>query len=298
MIFSVWTIDCFNQAIEKDPNYEQAYAGLSVAYNVLGSNYQDASEAAIKSRAAASKALELDDTVIEGHEAFAAIKIFYDWDWPGAERELKRAIELNPNYANIHVLYCSYLGGVGRLDEAIAEGKRAVELDPLSQITNGNLGRTYNYARQYDHAIAQSRKALELDPNSFPAHRNLVVAYGLMEKYPEAAAEANKMIMLYGRDQNVLSLLGWTYSKSGQQGQARKLLAELNELARHVYVSPYNLAFIHVGLGEKDEALATLDKASQTRDSSIIDLKVDPLLDPLRSDSRLADLVRRVGLPQ
>jgi len=292
------SIEYFDQAIGKDPNYAQAYAGIAVAYNVLGNNYQNPGEAAVKSRAAAARALELDDSLVEGHEALAAIKIFYDWDWPGAERELKRAIELNPNYANPHTLYCTYLRSMGRLDEGIAEAKRAVELDPLSQIANGNLGRTYNFARQHDQAIAQARRALELDQNSFPALRNLVVAHALMGKYPEAAAEGNTMLRLFGRDQTDLSLLGWTYARSGQQSEARKLIAELKEQAKKSYVFPSYLAYIHIALGEKDEALALLEKAYEERDSNMIDLKVDPIYDPLRSDPRFVELLRRMNLPQ
>src|SRR5712692_8245637 len=292
------SIEYFDQAIGKDPNYAQAYAGIAVAYNVLGNNYQNPGEAAVKSRAAATRALELDDSLVEGHEALAAIKIFYDWDWPGAERELKRAIELNPNYANPHTLYCTYLRSMGRLDEGIAEAKRAVELDPLSQIANGNLGRTYNFARQHDQAIAQARRALELDQNSFPALRNLVVAHALMGKYPEAAAEGNTMLRLFGRDQTDLSLLGWTYARSGQQSEARKLIAELKEQAKKSYVFPSYLAYIHIALGEKDEALALLEKAYEERDSNMIDLKVDPIYDPLRSDPRFVELLRRMNLPQ
>jgi len=292
------SIEYFDQAIGKDPNYAQAYAGIAVAYNVLGNNYQNPGEAAVKSRAAAARALELDDSLVEGHEALAAIKIFYDWDWPGAERELKRAIELNPNYANPHTLYCTYLRSMGRLDEGIAEAKRAVELDPLSQIANGNLGRTYNFARQHDQAIAQARRALELDQNSFPALRNLVVAHALMGKYPEAAAEGNTMLRLFGRDQTDLSLLGWTYARSGQQSEARKLIAELKEQAKKSYVFPSYLAYIHIALGEQDEALALLEKAYEERDSNMIDLKVDPIYDPLRSDPRFVELLRRMNLPQ
>jgi tetratricopeptide (TPR) repeat protein len=212
---------------------------------------------------------------------------------------LRRGIELNPNYANTHVLYCYYLRAQGRLDEAIAEAQRAVELDPLSQLALTDLGRTYIFARQYDQAIAQSRKAVELDPNSYPgAHAGLVTSYCLKQKYPEAIAEANNMTALFGRDPNILSLLGWVYASSGRQVEARKLLAELNELGKHSHVSPVGLACVHTALGEKEEAFALLDKAFAVRDSSLINVKVDQQLEPLRSDLRFADLVRRVGLPE
>jgi serine/threonine protein kinase/Tfp pilus assembly protein PilF len=291
------SIEYFNQAIEKDPNYAQAYAGLAAAYNVLGNNYQNPNETAIKSKAAAAKALELDETLAEGHEALAAIKLFYDWDWPGVERELKRALELNPNFANTHLLYCYYFRDMGRLDEAIVEAKRAIELDPLSQHAITTLGRTYVYARQYDQAIAQCRKAVELDPTSLPgAHAWLVVAYALTDRYPDAITEANNMVALFGRDQRTLALLAWVYARSGQQGEARKLLAELNERAKHSYVSLSGLATIYLGLGEKDEAFTLLNKAYEERSSDMIDLRVDPQLDPLRSDPRFAELLQRVGL--
>jgi len=162
------SIEYFNQAIEKDPNYAQAYAGLVAAYTVLGNNYQNPNETVIKSKAAAAKALELDDTLAEGHEALAGIKLFYDWDWPGVERELKRAQELNPNFVNTHLMYCYYFRDMGRFDDAIAEAKRALELDPLAQHSITALGRTYVYARQYEQAIAQSRRAIELDPQLDP----------------------------------------------------------------------------------------------------------------------------------
>jgi len=188
---------------------------------------------------------------------------------------------------------------MGRLDEGIAEAKRALELDPLSQLAITELGRTYMSARQYDQAIAQCRKAVELDPNSFPgAHAWLIVAYTFGEKYPEAIAETNNMIALFGREQRSLALLGWVYAKSGRQGEARKLLAELNEQAKHSYVSPSGLAYIHLALGEKDEAFALLDKSYEERNSDMIDLKVDPAFDPLRSDPRFASLLRRIGIPQ
>ncbi len=291
------SIDYFNQAIEKDPNYALAYAGLAAAYSVLGNNYESASESYAKARIAAARAQQLDDTLPEAHEALAAVKIFYDWDWPGAEQELKRGIELNPNYANTHILYCYYFRAQGRLDEAIAEAKRAIELDPLSQLALTDLGHTYMLARQYDQAMTQCRKAIELNPSSYPgAHGYLATTYALNGKYPEAITEANNMIALFGRDPNILALVGWVDAREGRQAEARKLVAELSEPGTHGSVSLVDLACIHTALGENEEAFALLEKAFELRDSSLINIKVDRRLDPLRSDARFANLIQRVGL--
>ncbi|MFY9611822.1 MAG: tetratricopeptide repeat protein, partial [Blastocatellia bacterium] len=290
------SIEYFNQAIEKDANYALAYAGLAASYSVLGNNYQNPKESYARSKAASAKALELDDTLVEVHEVLAAINLFYDWDWPAVERELKRGLDLNPNYASVHQLYCYYLRDMGRLDEAIVEAKRALELDPLSQIINTDLARTYLYARQYEQAIEQIRKTLEMEPNSLPAHQWLVRWYNLTEKYPEAIAEANLVISRFGRDQTSLFFLGLVYAKSGERGEARKLLKELKGQGKS-YVFPAFAASIHATLGETDAALALLDQAYEARDPSLIDLKVDPMFDPLRSDPRFTMLLRRMGLP-
>ncbi len=261
------------------------------AYDVLPPR-----EAAPKAKEAASKALAFDETLAEAHAALAHVKTSYDWDWTGAEREFKRAIELNPNYATAHSWYSGYLDATGRLDEAAAEAKRAQEADPLSPIIGSLAGRSFYLARRYDRAIEQLRRTLEMDPNFSRAHWYLAMAYEQVGRHEEAIAESQKAVSLSGGDPAVLGQLGHGYAVSGKRAEAQKALAELKDLSRRRYVAPFNIAIIYVGLGDKAQALEWLEKAYGDRSFQLTWIKVWPQFDSLRGEPRFQDLLRRMGL--
>jgi serine/threonine-protein kinase len=290
------SVDYYNQAISKDPNYGQAYAGLALAY-VLLPEYSAGTPADSmpKAKAAATKALQLDETVAEAHTALAHALFTYDRNLPESNREFQRAIELNPNYATAHQWYADNLVVMQRFDEAIAEGKRAVELDPLSLVVNLELGTNYDYARQHDQAIAQLGKTIELDKNWYLAHMVLCQAYDMKGLLPQAAAECQKAREL-NDDPYVLAFLAHVYAASGKRDEAVKALGQMNELAKQRYVPAYGFGVAYAGLGEKDQAFQWLERSLQDRAWDITYLKVDPLMDNLHADPRFADLVKRVGL--
>jgi len=293
------SIEYFNQAIEKDPSYALAYAGLADAY-VLLSPYSAGSpqESYPKAKAAAKRSLELDETLAEAHSSLAQALVLYDWNLPESNREFQRAIELNPNYATAHHWYgYGNLVTMERFDEAIAEMKRAQELDPLSLIINAEVGMPYFYARQYDKAIEQFRKTLEMDQSFYYTHIFLGMAHEMKGSFQEAIAEYQKAKQL-NDDPFVLALLGHAYAVSGKRDEALRTLDQLKEIAKQRYVGAYGFAIVHAGLGDKDQAFQWLERGYQDRALEMTRLKVDPFLDNLRSDPRFADLVRRVGLPQ
>jgi serine/threonine-protein kinase len=292
-------IEYFQQAIERDPNYALAYAGLADAYPAL-TFFADTppQESFPKAKAAAKRALELDETLAEAHTSLAATLFYYDRNFPEAEREFQRSIELNPNYATAHHWYgVTYLAKTERFDEAIAELKRAQELDPLSLAINADLGNTYIQARQYDKAIEQLRKTIEMDQNFYFAHALLGMAYELKGDFQNAVVEYQKARQL-NDNSFVLALLGHIYAASGRKDEALKKLDELKQLSKQRFVFSYGVALVYAGLGDKDQAFQWFEKSYQDREPRITRIKVDPLLDNLHSDPRFADLVRRVGLPQ
>ena len=293
------SIDYFNQAIDKDPNYALAYAGLADAY-VLFSAYAEGSpkESLPQAKAAAKKALELDNTLGEAHASLAQALLAYDLDFAGANREFRRAIELNPNYATAHHWYAeSGLVPLGQFDDAIAEAKRALELDPLSVIINADVGTILTSARRYDQAIEQLGKTVEMDPGFYYAHWTLGDALELKGRNEEAIAEYKKAIAL-NDDPLPPALLGHLYAKIGKKDEALTILKQLRELresSKQRYVSPYNLALIHIGLGQKNEALQLLEETYADRDGyNIAFIKVEPMLDPLRGDPRFEALAQKV----
>jgi eukaryotic-like serine/threonine-protein kinase len=291
------SIKYFNQAIERDPNYALAYAGLADAY-VLFSGYAVSTpqDSYPKAKAAARRALELDDTLAEAHAALGLEMFAYEWNAAEASREFRRAIELNPNYATAHHWYGNQiLLYTGRFDEAIAEMKRAQELDPLSLIVNADLGDTYFYARQYDKAIEQLRKTIEMDQSFYYAHYELGMAYEMKGSFQEAIAEYQRARQL-NNDPRVLALLGHAYAASGRRDEALKILGQLKETASQQYVPAYNFVIVYAGLGERDQAFQWLEQSYQDHASRMTILQVDPFLDPLRSDPRFANLVSRVNL--
>jgi TolB-like protein/Flp pilus assembly protein TadD len=291
-------LEYFQQAIEKDPGYALAYAGLADSYVVLGSlAMTPPKEAYPRAKAAAFKALEIDEGLAEAHVPLAVARGEYDWDWVGAEKELKRAIELNPSYANAHQWYAEHLSQMGRHNEAIAEIKRAQELDPLSVIINAAGGALFYCARRNNEAIAQCRRTLELNAGFYPAHLYLGRAYEQEKLYDEAISEYQKAMALDPGSVRVAIALAHGYAAAGRRTEALKVISSLRELSKQRHVSPYGIAQAYTALGDFDQAFAWLEKAYQDRWGQLAWLKVDPGDDPLRSDPRFQDLLRRMNFP-
>jgi tetratricopeptide (TPR) repeat protein len=289
----------YEQAIARDPNYALAYAGMAEAYVILPF-YAGTPQGEIfpKARAAALKALQLDDKLAEAHTALAWA-LCYDFDMVGSISEFQRAIALNPNYATAHQWYGRHpLTALGRLNEAIAEGKRAIELDPLSPVINTDLGQTLFMARRYDEAIAQVRKTLEIDPTFYYAHYTLGMALQLKGDPTAAIAEYTKAQQL-SDDLRIPVLLAAAKAQSGDKDAAKQMLAELEELNRHHYVRSYWRALLYLGLGKRDEAIRWLEKGVDDHEGlEIAWIKVDPMLDPLRGNPRFEALVQKVVGPK
>ncbi|MDQ3687877.1 MAG: winged helix-turn-helix domain-containing protein [Acidobacteriota bacterium] len=289
-------IDFYESAVEKDPGYALAYAGLADAYHSQYIYGQMSEGQTIpKARAAALKALEIDDTLAEAHASLAPIKWIYDWDYAGTEREFKRAIELNPNYATTHHWYALYLMERGRHDEAIIEIKRASQLDPLSIMIRTDVGLVLSAARQYDQAVAQLRETLEMDPNFFETHHLLGQTYIFQGKYSEALAEYRKMEESGGPVAGVKGEIAYAHARLGQTDRALALLHELRERNKSSadLIVPQQV-FAHIGLGNRDEALNLLENMVVERNIWIRFLDTYPLLDDLRSDPRFAELLSQV----
>ena len=290
----------FQQAIERDPNYALAYAGLASAY-ILSPFYTgaDRREAGSKAKEAALKALRLDPNLAEAHAALGKVLFFSEIDLAGATREYKRAIELKPNDADAHHWFSNdSLAALGQFDEAIAEGKRSVELDPLSIVINADLGETFFYARRFDESVAQLRKTLEIDPTSFYAHDNLGIALQAKGDLSGAIAEYEKAKQL---SDNPAVATFWAQAKAhtGDKDAARRMLSELDQISQHREVPSYLRALLYLSLNNKDEALRWLEQGYEERDgSNICWINVDPLLDPLRGDPRFEALVKKVIAPK
>ena len=290
------SIDYFQQAIQRDSRYALAYAGQADAYALLADfNVLPAREVLPKVKSAAAKALELDDSEAEAHTSLAWAN-FHEWDWAGAEKQFKRAIELNPSYPTAHSWYGEFLMVQGRFDEALAEMNRASELDPLSPVLNLALGYRFYYAHQYPQAIEQIQKTLAMDAMFVPAHAFLGRAYEQRGMYREAIAELRKALELSEGDTNQLAALGHAYALSHDRAESNKILDQLKERSQQTYVPPVSIALIHAGLGDKNQAFDWLQRAYEDRSSGLLYLKVDPAFDILRSDPRFTDLLRRVGL--
>jgi TolB-like protein/Flp pilus assembly protein TadD len=290
----------YEQAIARDPNYALAYAGLSSAY-ILSPFYADANrlEMSAKAKEAALKALRLDPNLAEAHAALGKVLFFGEIDLAGAAREYKRAIELKPNDADAHHWFSNdVLAALGRFDEAIAEGKRSVELDPLSVVINADLGETFYYAKRYDESVTQLRKTLEIDPTSFYTHYNLGIALQAKGDLPGAIAEYEKAKQL-GDNATVSTFYAAAKAQAGDKDAARRMLSELDEISRHSEVVGYLRALLYLSLNNKDEALRWLEQGVKERDgSNICWINVDPLLDPLHGDQRFEALVQKVINPK
>lgn len=284
-------IGYFTEAIEKEPAYALAYAGLADAYSVLGF-YQFGTlapeESFQRAKAAALKALELDETLAEAHASLALARMDVDHDEAGAEREYRRAIELNPNYATAHHWYSDFLAMTDRQPEAMTEIKRALELDPLSLVINATLGERLFYARQYREAEGQLRKTLEMDETFGPAHYIMGLTYEQLGMYEESIAELNRARELSGGSPWMVAALGHSLAMAGRRSEAQRVLVELKELAARRHVSPYDIATIYTGLGEKTQAFEWLQKLYKPQASRL--LKADPRMDSLRQDPRFQEL--------
>ena len=289
------SIEYFQRAIEIDPAYTVAYSGLADAYGILGNNqFTPAHDSFPKARAAALRALELDGSLAEAHASLAFCMQNYDWDWPGAEREYQRAFELNPNYAPAHQWRAFYLVGMGRYAEAVDEIKNARQLDPLSPRINSNVGLMFYYAHDYEQALLELRKTIELDPVG--SRWFLGWVYVQKRMYDEAIAVSLERSQLLGGKGTSLPDLAHAYAAAGKRVQARQTLEKIKEQLKRTHIPPDAIALVHVALGEKDQALALLEEAYRQRNVVFYWLKADPRFDPLRSDPRFQDLLRRVGL--
>ena len=292
------SLEYFQQAVVKDRNFALAHAGIAESYNALGGfNVLRPGEVYPKAQSAAGLALGLDDHLAQAHTALGVVKLAYHWDWPGAEIEYKRALEINPGGSDAHSQYGYYLAFVGRFDEAVAEMRRAQELDPVSLVRITGMGQVLFLARRYDEAIERCRKALEMDPNLGFAHWIMGMAYLWKGMHEQAIVALQKSIPLSGQSLDEPASLGVAYALSGKSSEARKIMEDLKQQSKSKYLSPCAIAFLHAALGEKDQAFALLEKGFHERDSVLVLIKVEPEFDLLRSDPRFADLLRRVGLP-
>jgi Tfp pilus assembly protein PilF len=293
----VKALEHFQQAIEKDPRYALAYAGLADSYSQLGLwCFMPPRDAFPRAKAAAEKALEIDDMLAEAFTSLAMIGIYYDWDWSAAESHCKRAIMLNPGSALAHNYYAGYLCMIGRVEEGVAELNHALNLDPLSLPLNANLGWGLHLARKPKQAVEQLRRTVELDPNFGLAHYFLGLAYAQEQSYEEALAAFQKLIEVTGGFPWAAMFIGYVYALLGDIDKAEKVLQESQTLRKQKYVPSLGLAMIHLGLGERDKFFEWVDQAYEERDAALSWLKVMPESDSVRSDPRFQDLLGRMGL--
>jgi serine/threonine-protein kinase len=293
-------LEYFKKAIEKDPNYAPAHAGLADIYNLLSLFTASApKEVYPKAKAAAMRALELDETLPEAHTALGWVKMQFDWDWSGAEKEYKRAVELNPGSSYAHSWYGAFLTFVGRHTEAIAEAKRGEELDPLSIQVRWILGWVLTYARRYDEAMSKIQEVIMMDPDFWFGHMTLGFIHWARGQFEQATASCRKAVSGFGEsDPRAKAFLGAICAVAGHNEEASEILRECVKLSKERYVSPWSISLIHVGLGNKDQAFEWLEKAYEKRDGDMTLIKVFAWFDPLRSDPRFKDLLRRMSFPE
>ena len=290
-------IEYFQQAIDKDPRFALAYVGLADCY-VVPANRLPPHQSMPKAKAAAMKALELDERLAEAHTSLGRVLASYEWNWDNAEKEFKRAIELDPRYAVAHQWYGDYLALMGRPDQAIAEKKLAVELEPVSLIINFELALGFYFNRDYDHAIEQLQKTLELEPNFPPAHNFLPAAYEQKRMYPESLTSFTKAVSLAVGSEWTLSKggLGHLSAITGKKTQAQNIIQELKQLSNREYVPATSIAIVYAGLDEKDAAFAWLEEAYKQRAFQLQWISLEPRFDNLRSDPRFDDLLKRMKI--
>ena len=292
-------LEQFNEAIRLDPEYAQAHVGIADYYNwaaIFG--ISTPGESFSQAKAAAMRALDLDDELAEAHAALAFTNLCYDWNWKEAEQRFKRSLELNPNYGPAHQWYSNLLATQGRFDEAIVEIKRAQEINPLSLMDRSIAGWTYYHAHQYLQAEQELKAALEIDRNFSNGHLLLGFVYERLGRYEQSINALNRAMELMSGSVVPLSAMGYVLASSGRREEARAILEHLKKLNEQRFVSPYFLAWIHIALGERDTAFDCLERAIELRDEWLIWLGTDPWLDYLRDDQRFADLLKRVGLEE
>jgi TolB-like protein/Flp pilus assembly protein TadD len=287
----------FHRAIDTDPTYAQGYAGLADSYNILGYyNALPPIEAYPKGKAAALKALELDNSLAEPHATLGVVKRDFEWDWSGAEEEFQRAIELNPGCVEAYHWRGTLLSMLGRHAEALREKTKALAIDPLSVVIRTDLARMFYFSRDYDRSLEQYRVALDMDPNFGSAHLWLAHVYEQNGLFEQAISELKTGMRLSSDSTFALAKLGHGYALAGRRDEAHAVLNQLSALSSERYVSPYDIAMVHVGLQENDDAFVWLQKAFEQRSLWLGYLNVEPQLDPLRSDQRFQELLRRIGL--
>jgi DNA-binding winged helix-turn-helix (wHTH) protein len=289
--------ECFARAIAADPAYARAYSGLADAHATLGYLSHTAPQDAFpKAKAAATTAVQLDPALTEPHTSLAYVSLYYDWDWAAAETAFRRAIALNPGYAIAHHWYAVYLTAMGRFEQAVTSIRHAQTLDPTSLIINTDIGFVLYYSRQYEAAIRQLLTVLEMNPEFPLAHLWLGRAYQEQQRYEQALAEFRRTEAVLHGWPVVKAAIGHAQGAAGWKHEALETLDELKRLSRARYVTPYGIALVHAGLGEMDQALLWLQRALDDRAHWLVWLKLDPRFDGLRSDHRLEDVLRRVGL--
>jgi adenylate cyclase len=293
-------IEHFQHSIERDPDFALGHAGLADSYIALTFyNFAAPHETMPKAKESAIKALALDNTLAEAHASLAHILMNYDWNWSAAEKEFKRSIELEPDYATAHEWYAiHYLTATGRLEEAVQEMKKALELEPASLVMNTFMGATLYYAGRYDEAIDQCRRTIQMDPNFTVAHWHLGLAYEQKQVLDAATEEFKKAISLSGGSPLMKAALGRAYAKSQKKHEANEMLNELNELSKQHYVSAYEVATIYVALGNNEQAFQLLEEAYAEHSFHLVYLNVSPQFKPVSSDRRFQNLVQRIGLPR
>ena len=291
------SIEYFEKAIAKDPSFAAAYAGLADSYSILGSDVLPADVANSKARAAASKAIELDPSIAEGHAAMALVEFYYDWNWKQAEEEFRRAIELDPNYATAHQWYSYYLTAMLRFPEAVEQAEAAQQIDPLSLSINTSVATRYHHAGRDEEAAQLDRRTLEMDPSFIPAHVSLGAVYEKQGSLQQAIDEYKKVIALRPGDPAALAALGYVYARSGQRDEAHKRLGELTETSKQHYVPSFQIATIYAGLDDADSAMLWLEKSYRQHESQMPFIQSDERFNSLHADARYQNLIHRLGLP-
>jgi tetratricopeptide (TPR) repeat protein len=290
-------LEHFRQAIDIDPDYALAYAGICYVYAVGAGTYEEPGEAMRKARHAALQALKLDEALPQAHFSLALVKWWADWEWTAAEAGFKRAIELDPNNANFRAVYADFLSTQERFPDAITQAQRAQELDPISVYVSSVVVKVYYNARQYDRALESYRQMSELEPDSPRGRRDLGRIQLQRGQYDEAIAALAQAVARKA-EPDFISDLAHAYAIAGRRDEARRTLTQLQNVAKQRYVPPFYLAKVYAGLGENTQAMVLLNRAFQDRSDQLTGLRVEPAFNRLRADPRFSDLMRRVGLAQ